>query len=276
MLTPRMAVFIGGSLGWCFGGLPGREQRRSREHLRRAWPQQDSRWIERTARKAFRHLGRMLLWTLANAHRTPREQCRGIVIKGRDNFIGIVRHSQSGKGSVAFTGHIGNWELLAKLCSEFLPISIIGRRLRDPDLDALIVELRQGSDSEVIYQDAGVRPALRALRSGRVLATLPDQDVPKLPSVHVPWFGIPAATPTGPAQLALLTKLPLWSATCHWQQQHWVMTCAPLMHWPQSGDREADTTALTAWMTSTLEAQVRKHPEQWAWWHKRWRRPPPE
>ena len=29
-------------------------------------------------------------------------------------------------------------------------------------------------------------------------------------------------------------------------------------------------------MTATIEAQVRRVPEQWVWMHRRWRRQPPE
>ncbi|MDH3405295.1 MAG: lipid A biosynthesis lauroyl acyltransferase, partial [Acidobacteriota bacterium] len=35
-----------------------------------------------------------------------------------------------------------------------------------------------------------------------------------------------------------------------------------------------DVTAATAAMTAVIEAQVRRVPEQWVWWHRRWRRQP--
>jgi KDO2-lipid IV(A) lauroyltransferase len=35
-----------------------------------------------------------------------------------------------------------------------------------------------------------------------------------------------------------------------------------------------DPTAATARMTAAIEAQIRSHPEQWVWLHRRWRRKP--
>jgi KDO2-lipid IV(A) lauroyltransferase len=39
-------------------------------------------------------------------------------------------------------------------------------------------------------------------------------------------------------------------------------------------DLPADPREATALMTAKIEEQVRRRPEQWVWWHKRWRRQP--
>lgn len=268
---PAFAAWVGGVLGWAVGGLPGREQSRARAHLARAYPAASPAWIRRTARAGFRHFGRMALWNLVTLGRPVRHLARGLIVKGREHLRASIARTRAGQGVVICSGHLGNWELLARCTTLVLPCSIIGRRLRDPDLDQLVRDLRRGEGSQVIYQDEGARPALRALRDGRVLATLPDQDVPRLTSILVPWYGIPAATPSGPAQLALLSRCPLQTVTCHWQAGRWVMCWGPLRTWTSTGDREADTAAATAWISASFEARVRRHPEQWVWWHKRWR-----
>jgi KDO2-lipid IV(A) lauroyltransferase len=33
--------------------------------------------------------------------------------------------------------------------------------------------------------------------------------------------------------------------------------------------------ALTAEFTAAIEAQIRRAPAEWVWWHERWRKPPP-
>ncbi|HUK13822.1 MAG TPA: hypothetical protein VLW17_11030, partial [Thermoanaerobaculaceae bacterium] len=44
-----------------------------------------------------------------------------------------------------------------------------------------------------------------------------------------------------------------------------------------TGDAEpddADVARITALLTSHIEGQIRAHPEQWVWLHKRWRHQP--
>ena len=45
---------------------------------------------------------------------------------------------------------------------------------------------------------------------------------------------------------------------------------------PRSADRDADARRIMAWTTAYQEAVVRRKPEQWVWWHRRWRTRPPE
>jgi KDO2-lipid IV(A) lauroyltransferase len=35
-----------------------------------------------------------------------------------------------------------------------------------------------------------------------------------------------------------------------------------------------DVTTLTATLTAAIEAQIRRVPAEWVWWHERWRRQP--
>jgi KDO2-lipid IV(A) lauroyltransferase len=47
---------------------------------------------------------------------------------------------------------------------------------------------------------------------------------------------------------------------------------------PPTGDsrKEDDIAQLTALLTRRIEEHIRQHPEQWVWFHQRWRRQPPE
>ena len=41
-------------------------------------------------------------------------------------------------------------------------------------------------------------------------------------------------------------------------------------------DRQPETIrAFTATCTKTIEDEIRRYPEQWLWWHKRWKSRPP-
>lgn len=274
-VPPEFAWAVGERLGWLVGRLPLRDVRRAREHLAQAFPEQDAAWAARTARRCFRHFGGAMCWSLAAWTRDPVALRRGIAVEGPEHVRALVRACRRGEGTVVYAGHFGNWELLARVFGGLAPVAVIGRRLRDPAIDALVQGMRAGGGATVVYQDDDIRDLLRLLRSGRAIATLADQDVPQLAGTFVPWFGRLAYTPVAPAALALLGRAAVQSVHLYRRRGRWVLHAGPRRKVVRSGDREADQLAITAWATAYEEALVRREPAQWVWWHKRWRTRPP-
>jgi KDO2-lipid IV(A) lauroyltransferase len=274
ILPPTLAWRLGGAVGEVFARLPLREPQRCRAHLRRAFPHADDAWIERTARRTFRHAGRMALWSMATLHCDARQLRRRIVVEGVDNFRALMRGGQRGEATIGFTGHFGNWELLSRLGGTFLPLSVVGKRLRSALADRMVQGARMASGARVVYQDAPFGDFVRELRAGRTLAVLADQDIPRLAGCFVPWFGELAHTPSGPAALALLTRAAVQPVFLYEKAGRWVMHVGPRRHFTRSGDTEADVLAITAWAIGYEEALVRRVPHQWVWWHLRWRTRP--
>ena len=199
---------------------------------------------------------------------------RSVKAEMRENLIASVRANRCGEGTLMMSGHFGNWELLAQLTGHLAPLTVLGRRMRAPWLDELVMQLRQRSGNEMIYQDAGMRPCIAALRSGRFMATLPDQDIQRLGGCFVPWFGHLAYTPHGPALLAILSRTPITPIYCYRRAKRWVMHVGP-RRWPRRDlPRDEAAAELTAWTMAYQEQLVRRHPEQWVWWHKRRRTQP--
>lgn len=273
-IPPWLAWRIGGGIGAVVGSLPLREVQRCREHLTKAFPDHDRAWVVRTTRRTFVHFTRMALWTAVTLHWDIRRLRRNVVLEGETNFRALLDACRRGEGTVGFTGHFGNWELLSRIGATIMPLSAVGRRLRSPFADALVQGARTASGGRLIYQDAPFTDFIRELRSARVLAVLVDQDIPRLAGCFVPWFGDLAYTPNTPAALARLTRSGVIPVFLYWKGGHWVLHAGPHRHFPRTRDSEADIRAITAWVTSYEEAMVRRAPEQWAWWHKRWRTRP--
>ena len=280
VVPPGTALWLGGLLGDAAGRLPLTDMRRARSHLARAFPEQTPAWQARTVRRCFRHFGRMALWTLATMHIDPRRLRRRCAVEGADNWRILARACRSGEGTMGMAGHFGNWELLSRVAATAVPLTVIGRRMHWPWADKLVWESRASGGARLVYQDDDVRAVIRELRSGRYVATLPDQDIPRLTGDWVPWFGHAAYTPTGPAVLAQLAGGWVQPGQCflvhrggyHWT---WVLHCGPRVRFARVGDRAAGARAVMAWTMAYEEALVRRHPEQWVWWHRRWRTQPP-
>ena len=269
-----LAWRLGELLGDTVGCLPLRDVKRCRTHLAKAFPDRDAAWVDRTTRACFRHFGATALWTLASLRRTPAELRRGIAIEGVEHIRALWAASRRGEGTVVYTGHLGNWELLSRTFATLTPSCVIGRKLRSPLADAIVRQMRTQGGAQVIDQDADVRVIVRELRAGKLVATLADQDIPHLNGVFVPWFGDQAWTPSAPAALALLARAAVMPVFLLRRHGRWVVHAGPRVRFPKGATREDDILAITAWATAYQERLVAEQPQQWVWWHKRWRTRP--
>ncbi len=164
----------------------------------------------------------------------------------------------------------------ARLCTAGIPMSTVVRRVYDPRLDRVMTDLRSRFGTEVIHRGPSAgRDLLRSLLKNRVLGLLIDQDIRDLTGAFVPFFGRPAWTPTGAATMAIRAERPIVPAFTHRRAdgRHIVEVHRPLP-FPESGSTEEKVHRLTAAATAAIEQQVRKHPEQWVWMHRRWRTQP--
>ena len=90
--------------------------------------------------------------------------------------------------------------------------------------------------------------------------------------MFVDFFALPACTTPGPARLALLSRAPLLPVFLVRQgesERHHIVVL-PEIEPARSGDRAADIVATTQRCSAVIEDMLRRYPEQWIWFHKRW------
>jgi len=266
-----VAQFVGRLVGSIALALATTDRRRAAEHLELAFPDLDSGTRRRLLGLTARHLGTTLGETAWLWRASPQEVARRCTISG-------VEHLQVGAGgAILITGHCGNWELLnARLGIAGVPMAIAVREVFDPRLDRAAQALRARFGATVIPRgrNAG-RLLVQALAAGRILGLLIDQDIRDIPGCFVPFFGRLAWTPSGAASLALKTGRPIVPAFIHRlpDGSHRAEVQPPLP-FPDGGTEDERVRVLTAAATAAIESQVRAHPEQWVWMHRRWRSRP--
>jgi KDO2-lipid IV(A) lauroyltransferase len=180
-----------------------------------------------------------------------------------------------GRGIFFLTGHFGNWELLAATHGlAGFGLSVVVRPLDNPYLDALIARARERSGLRAISKREAVLGVREALGRGECIGILLDQDAGR-GGVFVPFLGHPASTSRALAVLALKTRAPVLPAFIHRlpDGQH-ELVLEPEIPLVITGDLDHDIAANTARYTEAIERQVRAHPAQWFWVHRRWKTRP--
>jgi len=268
----RIGVALGAAAGRLAWRLFPRHRRSALEHLAIAFPERDSGWRARVGRASFENLGRSALELLA----VERLDLARTVQFDPGSLETLVAAHAEGRGVLAFSCHLDNWEMLARaVAAAGLPLVTVAREAQDPRLTELLERSRASTGIVSLWRgDPGsARGFIRHLRAGSVVAALIDQDT-DVAGHFVPFFGREAFTPRAPADLALRLGTAVVFAR--------IRRVAPGVHrihisrlaLPSSEDREADSRALTAAATAAIEEDVRAHPDQWVWMHARWRTRP--
>jgi KDO2-lipid IV(A) lauroyltransferase len=175
------------------------------------------------------------------------------------------------------TGHIGNWELLAALVARRgYDASVVATPVYDERLDQRLVAARAVHGVETIRRGSAsaARQLLSSLRRNAVLGMLIDQDT-DVDGAFVPFFGRLAHTPVGAAALALRTdaRVICGFLVREGASRHRLVLQGPV-ELVRTGDSDHDVVENTARLTEMIERHIRAHPDQWIWFHRRWKRRP--
>lgn len=262
------AQSCGALLGRLLWRLSERDRIRTLDHLAIAFPDLSDTERTRLGQKSFVHLGVSAAEVLHLAHRGPDAATPHLEIHGWEHVE--AARARSGVVLIA-TGHCGNWELMgpAFRSRHERPTALV-RAFEEDWLERAARRYRSVLGSDTLARGAqGAAGRLLSLRRrGGCLIALVDQDI-RAQSVYVPFFGRPAHTPIGPSELALRWSMAVVPGFCRRLEDgsHRIEFQPALPPHENAGE-------LTAAITRTIEAQIRAHPDQWVWMHRRWRRQP--
>ena len=286
-LATRTAVFALRLVGWrtasWIGGRLARLAYRPlgvragvvERQIAAAFPDRTPDEVRDLAGRSYESLGRTSIET-AILPGTSREEILARVerVEGWEHVEAALA---KGKGIIAVTGHLGNWELGgAYVAARGVGIDAVVRGAANKLFEAYVTKARTDIGVEVVNDRDAVRRTPRALRANRMVALLADHDALGLASTFVPFFGRPAKTPRGPAVFALRFDVPtVFIAIVRQPSGRYAFLVEPV-EITSTGDREADVDAIVLRYTQMLEARVREYPDQYFWQHRRWRRQPPD
>lgn len=185
----------------------------------------------------------------------------------------VERCHRAGQGGIFVVPHMGNWELAGLTVGlRGHPIFSMAARQRNPLTDEYLNRMRTGGGRDVVLRDDphAVRQVLRRLKEGMILCILVDLRS-RTPGLPVRFLGHPANIVPGLAVFARLGQVPVYAGTMRrigWRRH--VLEFQPARWADPSADRDADAVRLTQDVLDYFTAAIRRNPEQYFWYNKRW------
>ena len=276
-LPMDVALRVGACLGELFYFFDVRDRRIAMYNLGLAFPEKSLAERRRILRASCRNLGRLAA-EFCHLPQLTAEKLRGVLTWPDRDFWQSALASAQHTGAIILTGHFGNWELLAYAHALLgHPVTLVQRPMHNRVFDDALTQVRVGAGTRTINKRAAAKEALRVLKEHGLLAIPADQNQIFSYGVFVDFFGVPACTTTGPARLAMLTGAPIYPVFLvrEGESGRHRVEVLPQIELVASADREAEIRTNTQRCTAAIEHMIRRYPEQWIWFHKRWKTRPP-
>ncbi len=251
-------------------------------NVARVFPDIDERERLALVQRSFVTMGELLADTVALL-RPNGGPLLELAPESRTVFDDALRE---GRGVVFASAHLGPWErVAASLVATGIPFAALARESYDPRFARVYETLRADRGVRVVWRASPGATAgiVRTLRGGGVLG-IPMDLRARVASCEAPFLGHPAATPVGPARIALKTGAAVV-----------VGSVAPCPDFPtgratppliitatripttdlaagQGTDHGARARDLTARINRELSRRILALPHAWVWMHERWTR----
>jgi len=217
--------------------------------------------------KNFKNYGRGL-FEFIKISVSPAEEIKNLIknVQGIEYF---QKAKNEGRSLIGVTAHFSNWELIP-IYLKFLGfnIGVIGKKLFDDKIDKLVNSARTKIGVKAYDRDVVSKDMIKELKErGLMLGILVDQDT-DVDSVIVPFLGVDAKTPVGPAILARHFNSYICTLfTLRRQDGYYDL----IINKPYDINKEDSIEKIVKMYNDDISKMIMKYPEQWAWLHNRFK-----
>lgn len=187
---------------------------------------------------------------------------------------------KQGRPALFLSAHLGSFELLSHTCGVLgYPLSFVVRDFKLPRLNAWWNGVRTHQGNQVISRNGAFRGLLAALKAGRSLGILCDQNVKRQHAVFVDFFGRPAASTGICAVLALDQRVIPWVigiVGAGGDKYRIVLFRQDFsdIAADESLAKEDKIRKTVERYTVDMERLILSSPGEWFWFHRRWKTAP--
>ena len=271
-LGPKALALVGAMLGAAYHRVGIRRRKMLEFNLALAFPELSEVERRRLGVAVARHFGIVGLDTIRLQRLSQERLLASVTVVGREHLQSVL---DAERGFFFLSAHLGCWEVAALVAGLQVPggFSVVYRPLDNRLLDVELRRLRGTYGNRMLGKRRIGREIVAELRDGRGVGILIDQRArEKDGGILVPFFGQPAWTHPIVGKMCIAFKAPvvplwgLWDGPGRYTVRYGEPLCVD-----ELPEAERSPEAITARLTQMTETAIRERPEQWLWYHDRWR-----
>ena len=207
---------------------------------------------------------------ILNQNTTKQKILEQVVFKNEHFLLDAIK---SGRPIIVTTAHFGQWEIFGlAVAAHFGPSSVLGRRLDSSVMDKILRANRSQFDVELIDKDGGAKDILKALKARRIVGILVDQNTAPKDGIKVQFFGKDVLHTPAASVLAQKTNALIINAFIYQKGENLNEICFEQPIDITTFDKEDAVQKATQMQCSACEEMVRAKPEEYFWFHQRFKR----
>ena len=207
---------------------------------------------------------------ILNQNTTKQKILKQVVFKNEHFLLDAIR---SGRPIIVTTAHFGQWEIFPlAVAAHFGPSSVLGRKLDSSVMDKILRANRAQFDVELIDKDGGAKDILKALKARRIVGILVDQNTAPKDGIKVNFFGKDVLHTPAASVLAQKTNALIINAFIYQKDENLNEICFEQPIDISTFDKEDAVQKATQMQCSACEEMVRARPEEYFWFHQRFKR----
>ena len=230
------------------------------KNLKIAFPDKSDEWINTTLKKCYNFFTYNFLQFLAFPFDPNSIEIEVVGRKYLNNAI------NGNSGTVLVSAHFGSWEILGHWFGiNNYPLVGIAQRQKNKGANLFFEEKRQLSGTKQVYRKSSMDSLYEILNANKILGLVSDQDA-RGKGVFVDFFNKPASTHKGAALFHLNTNASLIFGICVQKDiEKYRVEFIPI------NPKKKSTEDITQLYTTIIEQSIKKYPEQYFWFHNRWK-----
>ena len=228
------------------------------KNLQLAFPNRDEEWYQNVMQKCYKFFTKEFLDFIS----FPKHY-NSSKIKFKNPEVLVNGHKMK-KGVILVGSHYGSFDkLFYALSKKEYNLTGVAYKQNNSGADIFFKKIRENFMEDQLYKGGDIKKLKNALVKNNILILLSDQDAKKK-GIPAKFFGIDSSTHSGAAILSKRNKCPIIYASITKKNNAYEVEFVHI-------DTTGNINDIVQQYTSEIEKTIIENPEQYFWFHKRWK-----